>query len=370
MSGHFSALLTGQRDKGDSERVPVTVLTGFLGSGKTTLLNRLLQLPDLHGTAVIVNEFGEIGIDHDLVAHTSEDTVLLANGCLCCVVRGDLIDALLRLGLRTDAPLRQVLIETSGLANPGPILRTLMGEPAVRERFALAGVACTVDGVLGLGTLEREAEAAQQVAMADALFITKTDLLPGPVPQALLARLEELNPGAALNLDRAGQPLALRGLMQPGQLPAGAQGEIAPFYRPIARAEAVAGADGLTTHGKGISSFVIVRDYPLPREGFAAWLDMVTAMRGEDILRVKGIVQLAEHPEQPLVFHGVQHLFHPPETLSVWPGPDRRTRIVFITRGVDAQAMDEALSVMARRRRAGTLTPPKTEPKNQTTETP
>jgi len=352
MTGHFSSLLAN--DQPGQARVPVTVLTGFLGSGKTTLLNRLLREPDLQGTAVIVNEFGEVGIDHDLIAHTTEDTILLANGCMCCAVRGDLVGALLRLGQdegRTAQPLRQVLIETSGLADPGPILRTLMGEPGVRERFVLAGVCCTVDAALGLGTLERHPESLRQVAVADALFLTKTDLVPGPMPDDLLTRLYELNPGATVHSERECQPAVLRELMElrrPPQWAATAAAD-ALHYRPVGGAAVADGA--APTHGEGISSFVIVRDEPLPRDGFAAWLDMVIAMRGEDLLRVKGIVHLAEQPEQPMVIHGVQHLFHPPEFLPAWPGTDRRTRIVFITRGVDVQALDESLSVIARRRR-------------------
>ena len=347
MGGHFSSLLAAQEPHGD--RVPVTVLTGFLGSGKTTLLNRLLRQPDLHGTAVIVNEFGEVGIDHDLIAQTTDDTILLANGCMCCAVRGDLVEALNRLGERTDPPLRHVLIETSGLADPGPILRTLMGDAAIRARFALAGVACTVDAVLGMGTLDRHPESVRQVAVADHLFLTKTDLLESEQPsQALLERLQELNGMARMHLDRDQQPLVLRELVQ-APTRSDAEPPDGLFYRPLPGAPAVTAVDPAPTHRDGITSFVLVREVPLPREAFSAWLDMVIAMRGEDLLRVKGLVNLAEQPDRPLVIHGVQHLFHPPESLAAWPGPDRRTRIVFITRGVDADAMGETLDVLVRR---------------------
>jgi G3E family GTPase len=369
MSGHFSSLLAA--DQPGHARVPVTVLTGFLGSGKTTLLNQLLREPDLQGTAVIVNEFGAIGIDHDLIAHTTEDTILLANGCMCCAVRGDLIGALVRLGERGAAggsALRQVLIETSGLADPAPILRTVMGEPAVKERFTLAGVCCTVDAVLALGTLDRHPEAARQIAMADQLFLTKTDLLSEPVSQQLLGRVSSLNPTGALHQQREQHVAALRQAMQARTGDArSAPAESGLFYRPMP----AAGDTGAPSpHADGITSFVIVRDQPLPRDGFYAWLDMVIAMRGEDLLRVKGIVHLAEQPERPLVFHGVQHLYQPPVSLPAWPSEDRRTRIVFITRGVDAEAMDESLRVFERRRRPRHAAAASPDPSSKPKETP
>ncbi len=354
MSGHFSALLAADQPAEPTDRVPVTVLTGFLGSGKTTLLNRLLALPDLEGTALIVNEFGAIGIDHDLVAHSTEDTVLLANGCLCCAVRGDLVAALVRLRGR-GASLRRVLIETSGLADPGPILRTLMGEPAVVAHYRLAGTACTVDAVLGLDTLARHPQAQRQAAVADLLLVTKTDLLEdGMPPASLLDRLARLNPQAMLRDDAGTHAENLRRLMH--RPPLDAQVDLAPAYRPTGVA-ASGSTEGAALHAEDIRSFVITRDEPLPRDGFAAWMDMLIAMRGEDLLRVKGIVALVEQPEQPMVFHGVQHLFSPPLTLPAWPGPDRRTRIVFITRGLDVQALDESLHVLARRRRRSAAAP-------------
>jgi G3E family GTPase len=379
-SGHFSALLAGGREAAldtgcepDRARIPVTVLTGFLGSGKTTLLNRLLREPDLHGTAVIVNEFGAIGIDHDLIAQTTEDTVLLANGCMCCAVRGDLVAALVALGARGDTdgpPLRQVLIETSGLADPAPVLRTLMGEPAVKDRFSLAGVCCTVDAVLGAGTLERHPEAARQMAMADQLLVTKTDLLNGPVSPSLLDCLQALNPDADVYLHPDEHVGVLRRTLQttPDRDGGTSGGDLLGLhYRPTLQA---AGTSEPLLHPEGIRSFVIVRDDPLARESFEAWLDMVIAMRGEDLLRVKGIVNLVEEPDRPLVFHGVQHLYQPPEFLPAWPSTDRRSRIVFITSGVDAEALDESLRVFERRRRRRSAVAPVPDPSTKTLETP
>lgn len=352
MAGHFSALLSAEPAGG--ARVPVTVLTGFLGSGKTTLLNRLLSQPELEGTAVIVNEFGEVGIDHDLITHTTEDTVLLSNGCLCCAVRGDLVEALCALAQRPGPPLRQVLIETSGLADPAPILRVLMGDPAVSRHFALRGVACTVDAVLGLRTLAAHAEAAQQAAVADLLVLTKTDLLPaqdkaegggiGPVLQAVA----RINPDASVVQEPVGQIGALLELMHRPQ-PPGPESAQAPAYRPPAsRAGALAGATE-PVHAGGIASFVLVRDTPLPLEAFSHWLDMVVATRGVDLLRVKGLVCTADDPGRPLLVHGVQHLFPPPERLPAWPSGDTRTRLVFITRGVDGEALSDTLDILVRR---------------------
>ncbi len=348
-----------------AERVPVTVLTGFLGSGKTTLLNRLLRQPDLQGTAVIINEFGAIGLDHDLVAHTDEQMVLLSNGCICCTIRGDLVGALERLAAEPSAQagrLRQVVLETTGLADPAPILHTLMGDPRVARNWRLAGVAATVDAVHGMATLDRQPEAVKQAAVADRLLLTKADLADPAALAPLRERLRRINPTAPVseNADEALAALqALLGATPANPAPAAIAGERAPRWQPVPPA----GHDP-NRHDDHIRAFALVREAPLPREGFFAWLDMVARLRGDDLLRVKGLVHLEESPDRPLVIHGVQHVFHPPEWLPAWPSEDRRTRIVFITRDIDPDAIEETLRLFEHRRRPR---PPSPQPARRQT---
>ena len=335
-----------------SQQLPVTVLTGFLGSGKTTLLNRLLRLPDLEGIAVVINEFGSVGLDHDLVDHTQEDMVLLANGCICCTIRGDLVGAFERLAESPAARqgrLRHVVLETTGLADPAPILHTLMGDLRISRRWRLAGVACTVDAVNGMGTLDRQRESVKQVAVADELLVTKTDLADGTDLDVLLARLRTINPTASISRADLGALESLRGMLD--RSPLAIREIVDPDYQPLSFRPVPAPHHHHAVHDDGVRAYSIVRDEPLPREGFFAWLDLVASMRGDDLLRVKGLVNLEDTPESPTVIHGVQHVFHPPEQLAHWPSDDRRTRIVFITRDIDVASLEETLNVMARRRR-------------------
>lgn len=350
MSPIFPDLLPHAADAGP--QVPVTVLTGFLGSGKTTLLNRLLRLPDLEGVAVVINEFGAVGLDHDLIDHAQEDMVLLANGCICCTIRGDLVGAFERLAESPAARqgrLRHVVLETTGLADPAPILHTLMGDLRIARRWRLAGVACTVDAVNGMGTLDRQRESVKQVAVADELLVTKTDLADGAALAGLLARLRTINPTASISSADQDALESLRGLLD--RSPLAVRVVVDPDYQPLSFRPVLAPPHHHGVHDDGVRTHSIVRDQPLPREGFLAWLDLVASMRGDDLLRVKGLVNLEDAPEGPTVIHGVQHIFHPPERLDHWPSDDRRTRIVFITRDIDVASLEETLNVLTRRRR-------------------
>lgn len=336
-------------DRCSDARIPATVLTGFLGSGKTTVLNRLLRRPSLAGAAVIVNEFGAVGLDHLLIEASEEQFTLLDNGCVCCTVRGDLIETLKELDRKSQAgetpPLSQVVIETTGLADPAPILHTLMAEAELMARFRIGGVVTTVDAINGATTLSRHPEAAKQVAVADRLLITKTDLVSDEMLGELRHKLEHLAPAVE-------QTVARNGEVNLDLLASLSTDAVADVTRIAARLEAAADHDhhcGPGCHGHhhdahhGIQSFSFVLDKPVEWNAFARWLDYVAALKGEDLLRFKGIVQVTDEPERPLVLHGVQHVFHPPARLDRWPSEDRRTRLVFIVRNIERETIARTL---------------------------
>lgn len=335
--------------------LPVSILTGFLGSGKTTLLRHLLAQPELSDTAVIVNEFGEVGLDHMLVADSEEQIVELNSGCLCCTVRWDLVTTLDELHAKREAgsipAFSRVVVETTGLADPAPVLHTLMNDPKLAARFRLDGVITVVDGVNGLATLDRHEEAVKQAAVADRLVITKSDL-PEAEYETLEDRLAQLNPGAARFRVVMGEvsPDALFGagfyaLEERGD-------DVRRWLREEAyRDTAEHGhAHDVNRHDDHIRAFSVVREEPVSGAGFSLFLELLVANRGPDILRVKGIVNIAEKPDKPAVIHGVQHLFHPVVWMDGWPDADRSTRLVFITRNVSRDWVEKLLDALTGQR--------------------
>ena len=335
-----------------SSLIPVTLLTGFLGSGKTTVLNHVLKQPDMAATAVIVNEFGEIGLDHLLVERSSEAVVLLNSGCLCCTVRGDIVDTLTNLfvdRVKGKVPFfTRAVIETTGLADPAPVLHTLMTDPIVAARYMLDGVVTTVDAVNGAGTLDRQPEAIKQAAVADRLLLTKTDFAEAGDRQSIEGRLNALNPSAPII------PVE-RGMVDPRALfnigfydPVTKSADVQRWLRDEAfEAGHLHGHEhpDVNRHDDRIRAFCVTRERPISWAALSAWLDGLATMRGEDLLRLKAIVALSDRPDQPVVLHGVQHLFHPPVLLPEWPSEDRRTRMVFITRDLPREAIEATLKV-------------------------
>ncbi len=295
----------------------MTVVTGFLGAGKTTLLRRFLASPEGQGTAVIVNEFGAVGIDDALVRGSADETVLLGNGCICCVTRTDLQVALRRLVFDrergTVPPFGRVVIETSGLADPGPILQTFSTDRALGGEFHIDVVLAVVDAINGGAALDTAAEARKQAILADRLVISKTDLAAPATVELLTRRLQQLNPRAAIDI-------AINGALDPGRVIEPAAGERSGF---VAEAE----------HSDGIASFVIEQDRPVEWLAFARAMETLIALRGPDLLRVKGLLDVAGC-RGPVVVQYVQHLAHPPVELASWPDKSRNSRVVFITRNI------------------------------------
>ncbi len=354
--------------------VPLTVVTGFLGAGKTSLLNRLLRDPALANAVVLINEFGEIGLDHLFVEKIDGDMVMMSSGCLCCTIRGDLVDSLEKLLRdRDNGRMRdfdRVIIETTGLADPAPVLHTIMSHPYFLLRFRLDGVVTVVDAVNGAATLENHVEALKQAAVADRLVFAKTDLLDSPARKAdfdrLRARLRGINPTARLVENN--DALKAADLLDAGLYdPSGKSPDVRRWLNAEALADEACGVCGEhhdhdhahphhahhdhSRHDEAIRSFCLVSDTPLTLSGCGLFLEMLRGAHGPNLLRVKGVIALADDVARPLVIHGVQHVFHPPVRLDAWPDADRRTRIVFIVKDLEPRFIEGLYAAFAGRMR-------------------
>lgn len=351
----------------EPDRLPVSILTGFLGSGKTTLLSKLMHHPEMDRIAVIVNEFGEVGLDDALVMESNEDVVLLNSGCLCCTVRGDLVDTLKRLfkdRAKGNIPdFDRIVVETTGLADPAPILHTMMADPFLVTRFRLDGVITVVDAHHAMEQFNKQFESVKQAAVADRIVLTKIDVTDAEMVSAVEKRLYELNPAApvikAVQGDVAPSVLFDAGLYNPKTKSA----DVGQWLRE----EAYRATEGhvhhhdhdhghshdddhghhhdVSRHDDHIHSFVLYFDEPLEWNRIAGALDMMAQTHGANILRIKGLLNLKElDDDQPVVVHAVQHMFHPPAKIEKWPSEDRRSRLVFIVRDLEKQTVQSVMN--------------------------
>ncbi|MFO1088967.1 MAG: GTP-binding protein [Hyphomicrobiales bacterium] len=349
-------------DDRKADVVPVSVITGFLGAGKTTLLSRLVRDPMLSNAAVIINELGEIGLDHALVEKADGDIVEIPSGCLCCTVSSDLGETLLSLMERRDSgeikAFDRVVIETTGLADPAPILHTLMRDPSLLARYRLEGVIAVVDAFHGGSTLDAYEEAVKQVAVADRIVLTKADLMVGREGEenlhAIVRRLRKLNPSARMLDTHSGEPTGARlfntGLYDPDTKSVNVSRWLADeaYAEKTGRPRGRRGAHDHShdhdanhahdhehhRHDDHIKSFSFATEQAISPQGLELFLELLQSYHGPNLLRFKAIVKMADDPNRPVVLHGVQHVLHPPHRLAAWPDADRRSRLVFITRDI------------------------------------
>ncbi|WP_395661056.1 CobW family GTP-binding protein [Aestuariivirga sp.] len=342
--------------------IPVAILTGFLGAGKTTLLNFLLKDPFLGDAAVIINEFGDVGIDHLLVERADENVIEMASGCLCCTIRGDLIDTihnlLARRGRGEIKAFNRIVIETTGLADPAPVLHAVMSEPGLLAACRLEGVITVVDAFNGMATLDAHVEAVKQVAIADRIVLTKVDLLEGREGEemlfAIIGRLRKLNPAARLLTTHRNEATAERlftmGLFDPKTKTADVQNWLAAEAYETGEKRARSNKRGhshdhnhdhahhhhdASRHDDHIRSFSFTEANAISPQGLELFMELLKSYHGANMLRMKGIVKVSDDPARPVVLHGVQHVFHPPVRLAAWPDGDERTRLVFIVKDIE-----------------------------------
>ena len=327
--------------------IPVSIITGFLGSGKTTLLNCLLKRPEMNRVAVVVNELGEIGVDNELVEVSSEQMMLLNNGCLCCVLRGDLQETLRDLFIKRRngeiIDFDRVVIETTGLADPAPVMQTLITDSMLLEQYRLDCVVTLVDAVNAPGQLVQFTEPVKQVALADRLVVTKSDLVGEKQLREVTERLNEINPRAPVRVALNGE-IELSFLVDVGLRRSHARLEEVERWLGAEEPHGDEHGHG-HRHDEAVQTFVLRFDKPMPWAAFTQCMEVLTALRGPDLLRVKGLVNV-EGKAGPMVVQGVQHLFHPPLELAAWPGPDRTTRLVFITRDIPRQTVADLFAAI------------------------
>jgi G3E family GTPase len=330
--------------------IPVNVITGFLGSGKTTLLQRLLASPHLADTAVLINEFGEVALDHQLLLRVDESTGVLPSGCICCAIRGDLVQSIRGLFSRRERGeiprFQRLVIETSGLADPAPIAYTLLTEPVIQHHFRLGNVVTTVDAVNGRAQLDSFPESLRQAAMADRIVITKTDLCERNQGEALRSALRRINPSAPI-MDASGNALALATLLLEDLYDA--EDRMAEARRWAGDGGAIPDAHALQghPHTEGVLAFAVIHEGALNWSAFGIWLTMLLHRHGERVLRVKGLLNVIGS-ETPVAIHGVQHIVHPPVHLPTWPDGERRSRIVFIVKDLPKSRIEASLAVFNR----------------------